>query len=242
MQTDRKLEKAHLTQIHWDEQGVAAEIDATQRLKVQFNPATLKVSYANQVQTNDQSTSSATQYVGRGSSKMSLELIFDVSMPLETGDAPADVRVITEKVFNFMKPLEEPGEGDTTRYVAPGVRFQWGTFFFDGIAESLDESLELWSEDGRPLRATVTMNLSQQGIVFLRQDPSGTGGAPAGAATVGVTPMQPAQASDSVQSMAARAGRSGDWKQIAQANGIDNPRSLAPGQLVNIQISVRRSP
>jgi hypothetical protein len=50
--------------------------------------------------------------------------------------------------------------------------------------------------------------------------------------------MQPARAGDSVQGMAARAGKADDWKQIASANGIENPRALQPGQLVNIRIQI----
>lgn len=232
MQTDRKLEKARLIQIAWEGDEVR-EID--QGIEVQFNPTTLKVTYSNQVQTNDQSEPSATQFVGRGSSKMSIELTFDISMPIAGQDAPRDVREVTERVFKFITPEEAPGESDSPRYSVPGMRMRWGTFWFDGIVESMDESLELWSEDGRPLRTVLTLNLSQQGIVFHRGE-AAAGGAGGGPPSPGTRPLQPARAGDSIQAMAARAGKAADWKQIAQANGITNPRQIGAGQLIDVQL------
>lgn len=240
MQTDRKLEKARLTEIEWDEAGEAREVSGGISVEAQFNPTTLKVAYSNQVQTNDQSASSATQYVGRGTSKMSIELTFDISLPIKGGEAPRDVREVTERIFKFIEPREAPGgEDDRPRFTVPGIRLRWGTFWFDGIVESMDETLELWSEDGRPLRAVVSLSMSQQGIVFHRDRAGAASGAGGGPASPGTRPLQPARAGDTIQAMAARAGRPGDWKQIAQANGVTNPRQLAPGQLVDVRLKQR---
>jgi hypothetical protein len=38
-----------------------------------------------------------------------------------------------------------------------------------------------------------------------------------------------------MQGMAAGQGKGGNWQSIASANGIENPRMLAPGQLVDLQ-------
>ena len=53
-------------------------------------------------------------------------------------------------------------EGD--KFVPPAVRFLWGSFQFDGLMDSLEESLEFFSNDGRPLRASMSLTLSQQKI------------------------------------------------------------------------------
>ncbi|HXF63266.1 MAG TPA: LysM peptidoglycan-binding domain-containing protein [Caldilineaceae bacterium] len=232
MNTARQLTKAKLIEIAWNSSGQAEPVPGGIRVTVQFNPASLKVNYANQVQTNDQSSSSAIQYVGQGTSKLSLELIFDVSMPLGEPNAPPpnDVRALTDQVARLMKPTPE-GQGERSRYAPPGVRFSWGSFLFDGIVESLDETLDLWSEDGRPLRATVSLSLAQQGI-FVREATNPDATAPPqapGAAPTGAIPLSLARLGDTVQSLAARAGRLADWKQIAAANGIENPRALSPG-------------
>ena len=52
-------------------------------MTVQFNPETLKVSFANQIQTpsgaGDQSGTPARQFVGAGTTKLALQLWFDVT-------------------------------------------------------------------------------------------------------------------------------------------------------------------
>jgi len=252
MDTARKLTKAKLIEIEWKTPGAKGERKSGgKEVTVQFNPASLRVTYANQVQTNDQSNNASTQYVGKGSSKLSLELIFDVSMPLgqdpETtappGQPPNDVRRMTAEVAYFITPI--PGTGkDKDKFTPPGARLIWGSFLFDGIVESMDETLELWSEDGRPLRAVVSIGMSQQGVV-VDFNPNATPPPPnAGAGQPGTRPMEPARQGDSVQSMAGRAGLTVDWQLIARANGIENPRNLAPGTLIDLRaganVSVRR--
>jgi hypothetical protein len=252
MDTARKLTRAKLIEIEWKTPGAKGERKSGgKEVTVQFNPASLRVTYANQVQTNDQSNNASTQYVGKGSSKLSLELIFDVSMPqgqdpestTPPKETPTDVRRMTAEVAYFITPI--PGKGkDKDKFTPPGMRLIWGSFLFDGIVESMDETLELWSEDGRPLRATVSLGMSQQGVV-IDFNPDATPPPPTSAAgQPGTRPMEPARQGDSVQSMAGRNGQPAGWQQIARANGIENPRNLAPGTLIDLRagasVSVRR--
>jgi hypothetical protein len=198
-------------------------------VRVQFNPETLKVTFANQIQTpsggsGDQAQGSASrQYVGAGTTKLALTLWFDVSAATDDEHRVDDVRRLTQDVVYFMTPIQQD---DPTKYVPPGVRFHWGSFKFDGTVDSMEETLEFFSKDGRPLRASVAMNLSQQKI--LKATFVGDGRVP------GTRPMTAAPAGSSLQGLAAGAGRGGDWQSIAQANGIENPRRLEPGQLVNL--------
>ncbi|MFQ6027666.1 MAG: hypothetical protein ACE5Q6_09260 [Dehalococcoidia bacterium] len=236
MTTPRQLERAKLIEINWE--GETVNPNTKNQLEVQFNPASLKTSLANQVQTNDNSTGSAMQYVGRGTSKLTVELIFDVSG--ENATDTRDVRKMTEKIANFMKTNKE-GTGEKTTYKVPGVRFLWGTFLFDGILISMDETLELWSEDGRPLRATVAVNLSQPGIHFNIENPDATKSpAATGSSPPGTTPLTPARTGASIQNMVSNAGIKDDWKAVAQQNGVENPRNVAAGTLVNLQPRGRR--
>jgi hypothetical protein len=186
------------------------------RVPVQFNPETLKVSFANQVvppdnANTDKSNTSALQFLSKGSTKLSVQLWFDVTATLPQGQqGVTDVRKMTEKVAYFMKP--KPSDKDPKQIVPPGVRFVWGTFQFDGLMESLEESLEFFSPDGRPLRASLSISLTQ--------------------------PLTPAPAGSSLQGLAAGLGKATDWQSIAQANGIENPRLLKPGQLIDMNASV----
>ena len=91
----------------------------------------------------------------------SLELAFDVDASGPRGRrAPDDVRRLTERVAYFATPRAVRGAA-TTR---PAVRLAWGTFQFDGHVEALEETLEAFSPDGRPLRATLALSLARERI------------------------------------------------------------------------------
>jgi hypothetical protein len=195
---------------------------------VQFNPETLKVTFANQIVQppgGDQAAGNAgRQFVGAGTTKLALQLWFDVTA-MET-DPVDDVRRLTQKVIFFMTP--QKAESDPNKLVPPGVRFHWGTFLFDGMVEGLEESLEFFSPDGKPLRASVSLTLSQQKILETKFE--GEGRVPA---RPGHAPLKAARQGDSLQAMAAQGGKD-DWQSIAAANGIEDPLRLSPGRLVDL--------
>ena len=235
-----RLEKAELRQLDADFNN---EINPENWMKVQFNPETLKVSFANQIATpagaGDQSGPPARQFVGAGTTKLSLQLWFDVSAPLpesEQVDAEGkpvdDVRKLTQKVAFYITPQEE---GD--KFVPPAVRFLWGSFQFDGLVDSLEESLEFFSNEGKPLRASVSLNLSQQKITkFIFRSTAGS--PPAGpTAPVGTRPLTQAPAGTTLQGLADSQGKGNSWQLIAEANGIENPRLLQPGQLIDMNVT-----
>lgn len=203
---------------------------------VQFNPETLKVSFANQISKPEGAAAKdgkpPTQFVGQGTTKLGLQLWFDITAPMPEGQkAETDVRKLTKKVAYFITP--KPGES-AEKMIPPIVRFSWGSFQFDGIMESLEESLEFFSSDGRPLRASVTIGVTQQEITEIK--PKNI--TPPGVNTPGTRPLSQAPAGSSVQSMADRQGKGLSWQDIAAANNIENPRLLQPGQLLDMNVSV----
>src|SRR5829696_4321081 len=161
MPDSQKLEKAELRELDAEFKN---EINTDKKCTVQFNPETLKVSFANQIATpsgaGDQSGTPARQFVGAGTTKLTLVLWFDVTQPMPPGEeAVNDVRKLTQKVAYFITPTKEGN-----KFVPPSVRFLWGSFQFDGLMESLEENLEFFSSEGRPLRASMALNLTQQKI------------------------------------------------------------------------------
>lgn len=231
MPDSQKLEKAELRELDAEFKN---EINTDKKCQVQFNPETLKVSFANQVATpsgaGDQQGTPARQFVGAGTTKLSLQLWFDISAPMPPKQKKEqDVRKLTAKVAYFITPKPE---GD--KFVPPAVRFIWGSFQFDGIMESMEESLEFFSSDGRPLRASVSINLTQQKITeFTFRATAG----PGATQSKGTRPLTPAPKGKSVQSMADSQGKGADWQAIASLNGIENPRLLQPGQLLDMNAS-----
>src|ERR1044072_9454623 len=227
-----KLEKAELRQL---DSNFKNEINPEKNCKVQFNPDSLKVAFANEIKTpegaGDQKGTPARQFVGAGTTKLTLQLWFDVSQPQPEGQTQEhDVRKLTQKVAYFITPTEEG-----KKFVPPAVRFVWGSFQFDGLMESLEESLEFFSADGRPLRASMTLNLSQQKITkFTFRDTPG----PGARQTPGTRPLAQANSGDTVQGMADSQGKGDDWQGIPAANGVENPRMLQPGQMLDLNASV----
>jgi hypothetical protein len=220
--------------------------DMRSRVVVQFNPETLKVSFANQIVPPSNSATGSggsdtapTQFVGKGTTKLSVQLWFDVNAVLPQGKVGVtDVRQLTREVAYFITLHAIPQ--DQTKRVPPAVRFRWGTFQFDGIVDAMEESLEFFSADGKPQRASVTISLSQQDIQLAKPTAAGPAGIGLGGVdpAIGTRPLMTATVGDSVQQLAAEIGRTGDWQAIAAANGIDNPRLLQPGQLLDLNVNV----
>jgi hypothetical protein len=100
--------------------------------------------------------------------------------------------------------------------------------------ESLEESLEFFSADGRPLRANVTIALTQQKITEFVFRPTTPGASP----SPGTRPLTEAPAGSNVQKEADKQGKGDKWQDIAAANNIENPRMLQPGQLLDMNASV----
>src|SRR5262249_24212512 len=224
-------------------------INPENNVKLQFNPESLKVSFANQIQTptgtGDRSGTPARQFVGAGTTKLTLTAFFDANAPLAEGESPVDdVGRLTQKIAYLITPQE-----DGKTFIPPAVRFIWGSFQFDGLMDSLEETLDFFSSEGKPLRASMNVSMSQQKITkFTFASTAGTGASPASPAgaggvpsTPGTAPLVQASAGATVQGLSASAGLGDNWQAIATANGIENPRLLAPGQLINLNVDLSAS-
>jgi hypothetical protein len=220
------LKKAKLFEIEW--QGKKTEptkVKGSNDIEIQFNPQTLKLTYSNENKGGDQSGGSAKQFVGKGTTKLSVELFFD------TTQQGTDVRYWTGKVGYFMRAKDKPK-------VPPGISFEWGNFNFSGTVDSLQETLDYFSEEGVPLRATIALGITRQDIVFPTEQETGKPGASLsgkpGNAPLNIVRDNGNGRGDNMPKMMGREGNSGDWKAIAAANNIDNPLRLKPGMLLDL--------
>jgi hypothetical protein len=231
-----QLKQAILQEIWWTDKGALQEKGPSgqdgKQFTVQFNPQTLKINFSNQKVGGEQPKGSSTQFVGKGVTKLTMELWFDIAyaqaqgrVSASSGSATIDVRSLTQQVAYFMQPQAVKGKPNT--YVPPGIRITWGTFLFEGVMDSMDETLDLFSTDGLPLRASVNISVSRQEIIFDPKKTATLAGAP------GVQPFDVMNAGEPLQK---RAGP--DWRNAALANGIENPRLMSPGALVNLSAGV----
>ena len=202
---------------------------------VQFNPDTLKISFANQIQQpeggGDKRGTPSQLFVGSGTTKLTCTLWFDVTapqpkQPVDGWTDVDDVRKLTARVAYFITPHED--KKDPKKFVPPGVRFLWGSLQFDGILDSVEESLELFSPEGKPLRASVAISMSQQKIVVF--PPQGATGPKK---PIGTSPTTPVPQGSSVQKVAGQ-----NWQGVALANGIENPRLPSVGVRLDLTASV----
>ena len=226
--SETTLRKAKLIELKED---LSSELPGGKNIDVQFNPDSLKVTYANQVVQpeggNQAAGTAGRQFVGAGTTKLALTLWFDVSAM--TKNAVDDVRRLTKDVIHFMSP--KASEEDATKLAPPGTRFSWGSFIFDGMVEGLEETLEFFSPEGKPVRASVALTLAQQKILVSKFEGDGR------VARAGARPFASAKQGDSLQAMAADAGKGGDWQGIAAANGIEDPLRMNAGQFVDLNAS-----
>jgi hypothetical protein len=167
---------------------------------VHFNPESLEYTLTNNIKEQGNSTESK-QQVSKSSGKLSMELTFDTTLD------GSDVREQTEKLQAMMKPVDEGGTK-----IAPVVEFAWGVYRFRGIFSSYKETLDYFSATGVPLRASISLSMTQQDGLF---DPSATG-------------EPPVNQSEAFQPQREGAGPvTGDPKtdrSLAEDNGEDNPR------------------
>ncbi|VVB89320.1 Uncharacterised protein [uncultured archaeon] len=134
------------------------------------------------------------------------------------------MRLLTNEIVYFMKPKKPVKNSKGEQYVPPGVRFIWGSFMFDGVIESINENLEFFSEDGKPLRASIALSIGSQDVQFQFSPP---GDKP------GTSPLHQAKKGEDMQKIASKNGIP-DWKPVAMALGIENPRFIPPGTMFDL--------
>jgi hypothetical protein len=171
---------------------------------------------------------------------LTVELEFD-SADEGTPLLPSDVRTKTAMVRRFMLPKEKSTDAP------PSVRFHWGTFVLTGVMTSASEDLDLFTSEGTPLRAKMTISIKEQDPRFAvpaslpavvtaavaaisdRLPPAGPGGRglPAGAADRVAEALDGESAADFLV-------RNGlppaAWRAVA--NPLGDALSLAAGELV----------
>jgi len=203
--------------------------DMNNAIDVQFNPVSLKVNLANTLKANERDGSSgAAQYVDKSSSTLTLDLMFDTTRSDEdAGDEFAegsDVRDLTRRIAEtFIKPEET---SDNKMKAPKRCLFQWGSFEFIGMVESYDETLEYFSPQGRPLRATLALKLKEDRFQF-RQRTDGVDPANPAMPTRSPTGQsEDAQPKPGQEDSPVPGPSEGDnnWRDTSDYNGIENPR------------------
>jgi hypothetical protein len=123
------------------------------KVDVQFNPTSMRLQYSNSVDKGKVSERHPPSFNAVGPVVLSFDLVFDTA-----DEKGQDVRARSEPVRKFLIPRGEKGE----KQAPPRIRFHWGKFIFDGVMTSASEDLDLFAEDGTPLRSKVSVSLTAQ--------------------------------------------------------------------------------
>ena len=156
------------------------------------------------------------QFVRGAAEKLSLELLADTSDTLE------DVR---EKYVNKLRDLMRLN-ADT--HAPPIVAFTWDTQVFKGVLESLTITYVMFSPDGVPLRAKLSVTLKEYrpAAVQFRESPTSS---PDFDKTFVV------RRGDTLSGIAGQVFRDPSrWREIARANDVVDPRRIRPGDALRI--------
>ncbi|MCJ8500108.1 hypothetical protein [Desulfatitalea alkaliphila] len=229
-----------------DENGqpLSHERQRDNRVTVHFNPESLDITFTNSVR-RGQRNQPAQVTVTETTAALSMELLFDTTLN------GVDVRTETNQLARMMDPAQQqPRRNNRSRRIPSIVIFQWGTLWFEGYIDNYKEKLEFFSDQGVPLRATVTLSMTQQQRDFEpntdvahNTDVAGdlapghnVPAARSGAAS-GNAPVNPLGADTSVTRAVAAGhpaagGDSAVARYVAATNGIENMRLPEVGELV----------
>lgn len=201
--------------------------DLDNAIEVQFNPTSLRVGLSNSLNTGDQQNSDkAAQYVSSSSSSLSIELIFDTSLTddyVEQQESQ-DVRLLTRRIAErFMKPGALLEEDSKNRQAPSRCLFQWGAFEFVGILEKFDETLDFFSPEGIPLRATVALTLKESEYQFRNRNADRADQAMPTISKTGNSD-QPGGGENARPVKGGSDDGKGNWRDTALYNGVENPR------------------
>lgn len=237
-------------------------------IPVQFNPNSLRINYSNTMaaeRSTGRSKAPAPQYIDKSESTFSVQLIYDTTVPgpakgefnwtkdsvnnnsgyLEqekTGDAThqanTDVRNLTKKITDqFIDPTKSPQSNGHS--VPRKCQFEWGAFIFRGMVSSYSETLDFFSPEGIPLRATVALTLKEDSFQFEQLNIAAKQRAELNFANAANAQTATAPASAAPATAAAAAGKNPrEWRDLAILNGIEDVRAQVNGALVVPQVEL----
>ncbi|HYB76595.1 MAG TPA: LysM peptidoglycan-binding domain-containing protein [Candidatus Bathyarchaeia archaeon] len=160
-------------------------------------------------------TSPLLQFVHGNLQTLDMELFFD------TFDTQADVRTETSQIFNLLAI-------DSDLHTPPVLQVTWGSLDFRCVLAKVSQKFLRFYSDGRPGRARLT-------VTFNEYLDAATQVAQANLQSPDFTKAYTVMQGDTLSGIAANFYEDATkWRPIALANSIVNPRSITPGQELQI--------
>jgi nucleoid-associated protein YgaU len=145
----------------------------------------------------------------------------------DTTDVGTDVRNAYSTLFTFATIDTATKDGVTGAGEPPTCRFMWGTFLsFDAVITAIKETFVMFKRDGTPVRAKVAVTFKQIASMTTPQNPT---------TRTETKKVWVVHEGETLDWIAYREyGNPGHWRHIAEANNLDNPLQLRPGQVLKL--------
>jgi hypothetical protein len=185
------------------------------KIEVLFNPTQYRLSRSNQFgEVAVPGLPASLIQFGKGnSSTLTMQLFFD------TYEKRTDVRAHTGKIVGLL-------DIDSELHAPPVLVFSWGHLNFVCVLERAEQNFDLFLSDGTPVRGTVDVTFKE----YFDGRKHGANLQSANFAKKYVVKRR--------DTLSAISGKYYDdpglWRHIAEENGIDDPFSIEPGQVLVI--------
>jgi len=190
-----------------------------EKAEVIFNPAEYSLEKGNQFASSPLPglSNPVLSFVHGDADTLTMELFFDTY----TNRGGSDVRDETKKISRLL-------EIDPQVHAPPPVRFVWGPLSFRAVIERLTQRFTMFREDGVPVRATLNVTFKEYKTIEEQISDRPT-------ESSDWTKQRVLAEGDRFDLIAAiEYGDSAVWREIAEANDIDNPRLLEFGREIRL--------
>ena len=164
------------------------------------------------------------QFISGGAEIMQFSLLFDTyAAGIETHNLLQTAGALLPDLLKidvrfFTKPITKLMEISDELHAPPIVSFRWGSIHFEGFMISCAEKFTMFNSIGTPVRSVLEISLrSNVKDSAVRNSPDRT------------KHRTVTQGDRLFEYAHEEYGSSTDWRHIANANGIDNPRLLRSG-------------
>ena len=199
-------------------------LDGGGAFEVQYNPKEFKfdkpVSWKEH---DDQGQESTLEFQKASPASMQVDLVFD------TTKDNSDVRTSwVNQLLELTNPECTPGDGEAAelgKQRPTRVYYLWGDFYFYGVIESVNVTYVMFSPDGNPIRAKVSVKMKE----WTPQNSYSGGGGTGGYDSDSVQLVQ-LGAGQTLSSLAALFGTTA--QAIGEMNGLSDLMDVAAGTML----------
>ena len=215
-----QLKKATITVLEGDDKGKV--------ISVLFNPAEYSFERSNSYKATPIPglSSPILQFVNGEADQLSMELFLDDHTDPE-GPTSRE-RKESNPVMTRIRDLSKLLLVDSKIHAPSPVRFNWGPMEFSAIIEKMGRKVTMFQPDGTPARATLSVTFKEYRTLRQQVESPRRESADKSKRRVVV-------GLESLWLLAAREYNDpNEWLRIAQANDLDDPREIAPGDWLDL--------